>query len=151
MRTTLTLDDDLAEALKERARRADQSFSQVVNDTLRRGLSPALAEVEPGYVVRPHRSGLRPGVDPLRLNQINDQVTARIPDELVEALDAAAAQLKHSRAELIRRALERYLEDFQDLEISHGATPRPSRPGARLGRGQRWATRLGLSAAPHEN
>ena len=115
MRTTLTLDDDLAEALKERARRADQSFNQVVNDTLRRGLSPVLAEAESRYVVRPHRSGFRPGVDPLRLNQINDQVTARVPDELVDALDAAAAQLKHSRAEIIRRALEHYLEDFQDL------------------------------------
>lgn len=76
MQTTLTLDDDLAEALKERARRADQSFNQVVNDTLRRGLSPALAEAEPGYVVRPHRSGFKPGVDPLRLNQINDSLEA---------------------------------------------------------------------------
>ena len=63
MRTTLTLDDDLAAVLKEQARRADQSFNQVVNDTLRRGLSPALAEVEPGYVVRPHRSGFRPGLE----------------------------------------------------------------------------------------
>ena len=44
------------------------------------------------------------------------QVTARVPDELVEALDVAAAQLKRSRAEIIRHALERYLEDFQDLE-----------------------------------
>lgn len=72
MRTTLTLDDDLAEALKERARRADQSFNQVVNDTLRRGLSLVPGEAESGYEVRPHRSGFRPGVDPLRLNQIND-------------------------------------------------------------------------------
>ena len=63
MRTTLTLDDDLADALKERARRADQSFNQVVNDTLRRGLSPVLAEAEPGYVVRPHRSGFKPGFE----------------------------------------------------------------------------------------
>lgn len=44
------------------------------------------------------------------------QVTARVPDELVDALDAAAAQLKRSRAEIIRHALERYLEDFEDLE-----------------------------------
>ena len=74
MRTTLTLDDDLAAALKEQARRADQPFKQVVNDTLRRGLSPALAEVESGSVVRPHDSGFRPGVDPLRLNQLNDSL-----------------------------------------------------------------------------
>ncbi|MCY4421970.1 MAG: hypothetical protein OXC06_02750 [Acidimicrobiaceae bacterium] len=47
MRTTLTLDDDLAAALKEQAQRVGQPFKQVVNDTLRRGLSPVLAEVEP--------------------------------------------------------------------------------------------------------
>ena len=46
------------------------------------------------------------------------QVTARVPDELVDALDAAAAQLKRSRAEIIRQALERYLEDFQDLAMA---------------------------------
>ena len=76
MRTTLALDDDLAAALKEQARRADQPFKQVVNDTLRRGLSPVLAEAEPDYEVRPHDSGFRPGVDPLRLNQLNDSLEA---------------------------------------------------------------------------
>ena len=76
MRTTLTLDDDLAAALKEQARRADQPFKQVVNDTLRRGLSPVPTDAEPGYQVRPHHSGFRPGVDPLRLNQINDSLEA---------------------------------------------------------------------------
>ena len=76
MRTTLTLDDDLAAALKEQAQRADQPFKQVVNDTLRRGLSPVPADAEPGYRVRPHHSGFRPGVDPLRLNQLNDSLEA---------------------------------------------------------------------------
>ncbi len=77
MRTTLTLDDDLAAALKEQARRADKPFKQVVNDTLRRGLSPVLADAEPDdYQVRPHDSGFRPGVDPLRLNQLNDSLEA---------------------------------------------------------------------------
>ena len=76
MRTTLTLDDDLAAALKEQSRRADKPFKQVVNDTLRRGLSPVLAEAESNYVVRPHDSGFRPGVDPLRLNQLNDSLEA---------------------------------------------------------------------------
>ena len=46
------------------------------------------------------------------------QITARVPDELVEALDAAAADLKRSRAELVRQALERYLEDFDDLTVA---------------------------------
>ena len=76
MRTTLTLDDDLAEALKQQAQRMEQPFKQVVNDVLRRGLSPVLAEAEPDYEVRPHDSGFRPGVDPLRLNQLNDSLEA---------------------------------------------------------------------------
>ena len=46
------------------------------------------------------------------------QITARVPDELFRALDEAAAQLKRSRAEIIRHALERYLEDYDDLEIA---------------------------------
>ncbi len=46
------------------------------------------------------------------------QVTARISNELVQALDAAAEKLKRSRAEVIRQALERYLEDHDDLEVA---------------------------------
>ena len=46
------------------------------------------------------------------------QITARVPNELVEALDAAAEDLKRSRADIIRQALERYLEDYDDLEVA---------------------------------
>jgi hypothetical protein len=38
MRTTLTLDDQLAASLREAARRSGLPFRQVVNDALRRGL-----------------------------------------------------------------------------------------------------------------
>lgn len=38
MRTTLTLDDDIAKQLPEKARRSGESFKEVVNETLRRGL-----------------------------------------------------------------------------------------------------------------
>ena len=74
MRTTLTLDDDLADALKERARLLDKPFKQVVNDTLRRGLSPAPQEDRPVFRVKPNHSGFKPGIDPLRLNQLNDEL-----------------------------------------------------------------------------
>jgi plasmid stability protein len=39
MRTTLTLDDDVAAKLKAESRRAGRSFRDVVNETLRRGLA----------------------------------------------------------------------------------------------------------------
>lgn len=38
MRTTLTLDDDVAEKLKAESRRSGQSFKQTVNEALRRSL-----------------------------------------------------------------------------------------------------------------
>jgi plasmid stability protein len=39
MRTTLTLDPDLAEALRERAHRTHRPFKDVVNEALRAGLA----------------------------------------------------------------------------------------------------------------
>jgi plasmid stability protein len=39
MRTTLTLDDDVAAKLKAESRRAGRSFRDVVNETLRHGLA----------------------------------------------------------------------------------------------------------------
>ena len=46
------------------------------------------------------------------------QITARLPETLVEALDAAARELNRSRADLVRQAIERYLEDFDDLTVA---------------------------------
>ena len=56
------------------------------------------------------------------------QITARIPDELVSELDRAAAQLRRSRAEIVRQALEHYLEDFQDLSLAAQRLQDPSDP-----------------------
>ena len=74
MRTTLTLDDDLADALRQQAKLLDVPFKQVVNDTLRRGLGPSAAEAPPKRHVVPFRSGFLPGIDPMKLNQLNDQL-----------------------------------------------------------------------------
>ena len=46
------------------------------------------------------------------------QITARLPDTVVDALDEAASRLKRSRAEIVRQAVERYLEDFDDLSVA---------------------------------
>ncbi len=75
MRTTLTLDEDVAEFLKARSRLQDKPFKQVVNEVLRRGMAPGPQQPElPIFRVVPNRSGLVPGADPLRLNQLNDQL-----------------------------------------------------------------------------
>ena len=46
------------------------------------------------------------------------QITAQAPDELATALDAAAVALNRSRADVIRQAVEQYLEDFDDLSVA---------------------------------
>lgn len=45
------------------------------------------------------------------------QVSARLPDELVDQIDEAARRLKRSRAEVIRLAIEYYLDDLEDLHL----------------------------------
>jgi hypothetical protein len=79
MRTTLTLDDDLAARLRELAHRRGMSFRAVLNDTLRRGLTAreAGARKKRPFRVRTFRSAFRPGVDPLKLNQLVDDLETR--------------------------------------------------------------------------
>ena len=56
------------------------------------------------------------------------QITARIPDELAHQIDQAASQLKRSRAQLIRMALEYYLEDIEDLRVGVERLRAPADP-----------------------
>jgi hypothetical protein len=75
MRTTLTLDADVARLLKEEAHRQRKPFKQVVNDAIRRGLGP-LAKAAPvrRYRVVPHVTALRPGIDPASFNALADEL-----------------------------------------------------------------------------
>ena len=46
------------------------------------------------------------------------QITARISEDILRSLDNAAKTLQRSRADIIRQAIESYLEDFDDIAIS---------------------------------
>ena len=56
------------------------------------------------------------------------QITSRFTEELVEALDAAADKLHRSRAEVVRLAVEYYLDDFDDVAAAIAALQDPSDP-----------------------
>jgi hypothetical protein len=59
MQTTLTLDDELAEELEEVAHRAGKPFTDVVNETLRKGLHPVEALSPKPYRLETFSLGVR--------------------------------------------------------------------------------------------
>jgi hypothetical protein len=78
MRTTLTLDEDIGERLREAAHRERKPFRTVVNEALRLGLGlrgQEVREAEP-FEVKTFRSTFAGGIDEGRLNQLADQLEA---------------------------------------------------------------------------
>ena len=69
MTTHLSLDDDVAAALAERAAELDVPFEQVAQDILRRSLKEDAA-AKP-FRVTPLPGGFAPGVDPAGIKQID--------------------------------------------------------------------------------
>jgi hypothetical protein len=75
MRTTLTLDPDVEKLLEAEVHRVRRPWKQVVNDAIRRGLAPRLADgPAENYRVKAHKSVLGPGVDASALNQLVDEL-----------------------------------------------------------------------------
>lgn len=74
MRTTLSLDEEVAERLRQEMAASKRPFKQVVNDALRRGLRLTAPPRKKRYRVRPHASPFQPGVDPAKLNQLVDEL-----------------------------------------------------------------------------
>ncbi|MXZ71992.1 MAG: CopG family transcriptional regulator [Acidobacteria bacterium] len=87
MRTTLTLDDDLAALLKQRAATLGVSFKEMVNQALRAGISREMTprDVETPKTI-PHSFGFRPGVDLDKLNQLADELEAEAVAESLKRL-----------------------------------------------------------------
>jgi hypothetical protein len=76
MRTTLTLDDDIATKLRTEARRAGRPFRDVVNETLRRGLATRrAASSRQSFKIAPRDLGdLRPGLSLDNVAELIDQI-----------------------------------------------------------------------------
>ena len=77
MRTTLTLDPDVARRLELEMKRSGEGLKAIVNRALRVGLGMTDKPVRPkAFRVEPHAFGFRPGVDLDRLNQLADELEA---------------------------------------------------------------------------
>jgi len=77
MRTTLTIEDDLAESIEQLRAAEKTSYRETINRLLRAGLM----SVKSPPATRRYRGptfdmGLHPGIDPNRMNQLVDELDA---------------------------------------------------------------------------
>ena len=75
MRTTLTLDDDVAAKLNSEMRRSGKSFKDVVNHFLRMGLNARREfKMSDPFKVRARKLGLHPGLNYDNIGELLEQI-----------------------------------------------------------------------------
>jgi hypothetical protein len=94
MRTTITIDPDVQRLLQQAMRQTGQGFKSTVNQAIRKGLSELVTSAdEPPFVVKPKAMGLRPGIDPARLQELGDELEI---DAYLELSEKLQEQLRRS-------------------------------------------------------
>ncbi len=92
MKTTITLDTEVEQRLREAMQLQGKSFKKTLNDALRRGLGLSQQQFE--VKSRPLR--LRPELDPARLSDLDDDL------EVEEFLSKNSADTDFSRFQGVR-------------------------------------------------
>ena len=88
MRTTVTLDHDTEQLLRQSMRQTGQSFKATLNQAIRKGLSHVVLDHdEPPFVVQPKSLGVRPGIDPTCLQELGDELEVDAFLELTRRLE----------------------------------------------------------------
>ena len=99
MRTTVTLDPDVEQLLRDAMQRRRLSFKEALNQAIRTGLSRTTnaSTEEMPFVVRARGMGLRVGLDAGRMNQMADELESEGFDELSRTLSRPLAGPAHKR------------------------------------------------------
>jgi hypothetical protein len=76
VRTTLTIEPDVAQRLKARMAEQKLSLKRAVNEALRAGLASPRRQRRVKFSVEPHSCQFKAGIDPDKLNQLADELEA---------------------------------------------------------------------------
>ena len=76
MRTTITIEPDVAQKLKKAMEEKKITLKEAVNRALRLGLDTAEPHRRAKFKVEPHACGFRAGIDTDKLNQLVDELEA---------------------------------------------------------------------------
>lgn len=71
MRTTVTLDPDVEDLLRKEMQERRKSFKRALNDAIRDGLKTRTGRSEPSFEVVARPLGLRSGIDPVELRDLD--------------------------------------------------------------------------------
>ncbi len=75
MRTTVTVDPDVEQLLRQAMQQTGKSFKATLNQAIRKGLAGTpLTVPEAPFEVSPQSMGLRAGIDPVELQQLGDEL-----------------------------------------------------------------------------
>jgi len=76
MRTTIVFDSDVENSIRDLAKETGKSLRDVVNGLIRQAIKQRrekISEPKP-FVVKSFPMGLSPGIDPLKFNQLADEL-----------------------------------------------------------------------------
>ncbi len=93
MRTTVTLDPDVARLLKDEAYKRGQSFKVALNEAVRAAFTRESASTKKRapFIVRARAMNLRTGLDPARLSELADDLETEAFLRTAEKLRKKAA------------------------------------------------------------
>lgn len=88
MRTTVTIEPAVERLLRKAMAVRGHGFKRTLNDALRAGLADIEGDDEPPFEIRARPLGLRPGIDPTRLNslagELEDEAFVELTARLLE-------------------------------------------------------------------
>ncbi len=74
MRTTLTLDPDVATKIRQKMAQQKTTLKEVINQTLRAGLKQRASKNKYAFRVETHACDFKPGIDLNKMNQLLDEM-----------------------------------------------------------------------------
>ncbi len=88
MRTTVTVDPDVERLLRAAMQQSGQGFKATLNEAVRKGLADIVPQAnEKPFVVNAKNMGLRPGIDPTKLQQLADEMEVEAHLEVTRKLE----------------------------------------------------------------
>ena len=96
MRTTVTLDHDAEQLLRQAMQQTGESFKVTLNRAIRRGLADTVPQKdEKPFVVKAKAMRLYPGIDYAKMNQLHDELEVESYLDVTRKLDAQCSSNQH--------------------------------------------------------